>query len=195
MLPRVSSAVLVACLLAGAVAHAQTDDERFPNTSSRGRAAVEYRDDAIQAVAAYYYSQREHESLWLLIEVALSTEERMSLSREAFRLVSPDGREIAVAEQRQFSEDGSRTRRLLQNAQSTRHQVTSYFRQRAVTEGLRFFTVPFGPVVQDEFVVDKNRVVTGDLFFRAPTGLWEDGTYALIIEHEGTRASLPIVLE
>ncbi|MDA1093524.1 MAG: hypothetical protein O3A25_09700 [Acidobacteria bacterium] len=194
MTPRLPIVVLVACLLAVGVAHAQDPDELFPNTKSRGRAAVEYRDDAIQAVAAYYYSQREHESRWLLIEVALVSEERMSLPRTAFRLVSPDGQEIAVAEQSQFAEDSTRTTPLLQNARSTRHNVTSYFRQQR-WEDLRFFTVPFGPVVQDEFVIDKTRVVSGDLFFVAPTGAWADGTYALVVEHEGTRASLPIVLE
>lgn len=62
MMPRLPIVVLVACLLAVGAAHAQDADELFPNTKSRGRAAVEYRDDAIQAVAAYYYSQREHES-------------------------------------------------------------------------------------------------------------------------------------
>ena len=103
MSPRLLCLALVACLLIGGAAQAQNEDELFPNTKSLGRAAVEYRDDAIQAVAAYYYSHREHGSLWLLIEVALSTEERMSLSRQAFRLVSPDGREVAVAEQRRFA--------------------------------------------------------------------------------------------
>jgi hypothetical protein len=189
---RVLSAVLT-CLAVAAVSDAQ--DERFPTTKSLGRAAVEYRDDTIHLVAAYYYSQRSHDSLWLLIEAAVSTEERMSMSRAAFRLIGPDGEEIVLAEQTQFARDSDRTRPLLQNARTTRHAVASYIRRRNFTEALRFFTVPFGPVVQDEFVVDKNRVVYGDLFFTAPTGLWEDGTYSLIVEQNGVRAAVPIILE
>jgi len=189
---RVLSAVLT-CLAVAAVSDAQ--DERFPNTKSLGRAAVEYRDDTIHLVAAFYYSQQSHDSRWLLIEAAVSTEERMSMSRAAFRLITPDGEEIVLAEQAQFSRDSNRTRPLLQNARTTRHAVESYIRRRNFTEPLRFFTVPFGPVVQDEFVVDKDRVVHGDLFFIAPTGLWEDGTYSLIVEQNGVRAAVPIILE
>ena len=50
----------------------QTPRELFPNTSDLGRAAVEYEDDALQVVAAYYYSQRHHDSRWLLIEIGVT---------------------------------------------------------------------------------------------------------------------------
>lgn len=184
---------VLTCLAVAATVAAQ--DERFPNTKSQGRAAVEYQDDAIHLVAAYYYSQRKHDSRWLLIEAAVSTEERMSMSRTAFRLLTPDGVEIELAEQAQFARDSDRTTQLLQNARTTRHPVVSYIRQRNFTAPLRLFRTPFERVVQDEFVVDKNRVVHGDLFFTAPTGLWEDGTYSLIVEQNGVRAAVPIVLE
>ncbi|MDG2038931.1 MAG: hypothetical protein P8J30_00430 [Ilumatobacter sp.] len=176
-------------------AAANAQDERFPNTKSHGRAAVEYQDDAIHLVAAYYYSQQNHDSRWLLIEAAVSTGERMSMSRAAFRLIIPDGQELVLAEQTEFARDSERTRPLLQNARTTRHSVAQYIRRRNFTAPLRFFRDPFGPVVQDEFVVDKNRVIYGDLFFTAPTGLWEDGTYSLIVEQNGVRAAVPIVLE
>jgi hypothetical protein len=44
-------------------------------------------------------------------------------------------------------------------------------------------------------VVDVHRVVVGELFFESPTGLWEDGTYSLIVRHEQGQAELPIELE
>jgi hypothetical protein len=184
---------VLTCLAVAAAANAQ--DERFPNTKSHGRAAVEYRDDAIHLVAAYYHSQQNHDSRWLLIEAAVSTGERMSMSRASFRLITPDGQELVLAEQTEFARDSERTRPLLQNARTTRHSVAQYIRRRNFTAPLRFFRDPFGPVVQDEFVVDKNRVIYGDLFFTAPTGLWEDGTYSLIVEQNGVRAAVPIVLE
>jgi hypothetical protein len=59
---------------------------------------------------------------------------------------------------------------------------------------MKLFALESGPVLTN-FVSDKDHVVTGDLFFESPTGLWASGTYSLIIEREGARAVLPIVLE
>ena len=88
---------------------AQAQNDLFPNTKERGRAAVEYRNDAIQFVAAYYYSQRNHDSVWLLIEAGVSTEERMTVHRDAIRLITPDGEELALATQESFGRDIERT--------------------------------------------------------------------------------------
>ena len=103
---------------------AQTADrasrELFPNTSDRGRAAVEYEDDALQAVAAYYYSQENHDSRWLLIELAMSASSHMRIERDDIVLRRPDGREIALASQRDWRRDHQRVIPLLQNARVTR---------------------------------------------------------------------------
>jgi hypothetical protein len=171
------------------------EDELFPDTKDLGRAAVEYEDDEIQVVAAYYYSQFNHDSPWLLVEMAVSSENRMTIHRDAFRLITPDGVEIALAPQTRFSQDMPRIRELLQNAAPMRHAVGSYFNRRNRSEGSRFFSLPGGSVVHDDFVVDRFRVVLGDLFFEAPTGLWEDGTYTLVVEHEDVRAAVPIELQ
>jgi len=160
-----------------------------------GRAAVEYRDKAIHVVAAYYHSQRNHESRWLLVESALSTTEDSIIKRENIALRTPQGREIPLATQRRIGEDIKSVEQLLQNARVQTHPVTSYFRQRDFTEDMKLFRLPFGPVVHDEFVADRDHVATGPLFFEAPTGAWEKGTYALIVRHSKGVAELPIVLE
>ncbi len=59
-------------------------------------------------------------------------------------------------------------------------------------EDLGIFGLPQG---LQEFVVDQHRVVWGDLFFESPTGLWDPGTYTLVIQHEDVRAEVPIELE
>ena len=174
---------------------AQAQDERFPNTKAQGRAAVEYEDDEIHVVAAYYYSQRNHDSRWLLIEAGVSTEKRMTIHRDSIRLITPDGVEVTLAPQTRFSQDISRIRLLIQNASTTRHGILSYFNRRGQNEDFRFFQLPGGPVVYDDFVVDRFRVAVGDLFFESPTGTWEDGVYTLVIEHVGVRATVPIGLE
>jgi len=181
----------LACLAAGGAA-AQAE---FPFTRGLGRAAVQYRNDDMHVVAAYYYSQQNHDSRWLLIQAAVSTTRLTTIRRDAFMLRTPAGREIPLASQTRVGEDVQRIRLLLQNAATQRHNVTSYFNQRDRTTSMRFFTLPFGGVVHDEFVVDSHQVAVGDLFFEAPTGRWEDGTYALVVRHEDGQAEVPIELE
>ena len=190
---RLTSFLMALALTPAATAVAQ--DELFPNTEEKGRAAIQYQDDEIQLVAAYYYSQRNHDSRWLLIEAALTTAERMTIRRDAFRLITPDGTEVALPIQRRFSQDVERVRRLVQNASTSRHGTPAYFKARNQTEDIRFFSLPGGRTVANDFYVDRDRIALGDLFFLSPTGAWEDGTYTLVLEHEGVRAAVPIELE
>ena len=184
-----------AAALTFAVPRVIAQQEFSSANKKRGSAAVEYRDDAIQVVAAYYYSQRNHDSRWLMIETALSTKEEATIPRAAFVLRTPQGREIALASQRRLGEDVNRVEQLLQNSKAVRHDVSSYFTQRDRIEQMKFFTLPFGPVVHDTFIVDRDRVAVGPLFFESPTGAWERGTYALIVRHPKGSAELPIQLE
>lgn len=186
----------ICCAIALAAASITAQQKEFSSANRKvGNAAVEYRDKAIHVVAAYYHSQRNHESRWLLIEAALSTTEDTIIKRENIALRTPQGREIPLATQRRVGEDTRSVEQLLQNAKVQTHPVTSYFRQRDFTEDMKLFRLPFGPVVHDEFVADRDHVATGPLFFEAPTGAWEKGTYALIVRHSKGVAELPIVLE
>jgi hypothetical protein len=191
-LTRMLAAVAV---LAATVAAAATAQNEFPFTRTLGRAAVEFRNDDLHVVAAYYYSQRNHDSRWLLIQAAVSASRASTIGREEIALRTPAGREIPLASQTRFGEDIGRVRLLLQNAAPSRHNVVSYFTQRDRVDGMRLFRLPFGGVVHDDFVVDAHRVATGDLFFESPTGAWEDGTYSLVIRHRDRQAELPIVLQ
>jgi hypothetical protein len=187
------AAFLVASTIAAGSALAQ---EEFSSANrQRGRAAVEFRNSDIHVVAAYYYSQRNHDSRWLLVEAALSADESETIARNDIALRTPQGREIPLATQRRVGEDVKRIEQLLQNAQVLSHDVGSYFAQRDRPESMRLFTLPFGGVVHDEFVTDRHHVAVGPLFFESPTGAWESGTYALIVRHEKGSAELPINLE
>ena len=181
-----------ALVLSGRVAA----QEEFSSANRlRGRAAVEYRDADIHIVAAYYYSQRNHESRWLLIEAGVSATKTGTIDRGAIALRTPQGREIPLATQRRVGEDVGRIEQLLQNAAVLSHNVAFYFNQRDRTENMQLFRLPFGGVVSDSFVVERDRVAVGPLFFESPTGAWERGTYALIVRHENGTAQLPINLE
>jgi hypothetical protein len=194
-----TSRLLLASVLCGAmmtVAISAAAQKEFSSANRKiGNAAVEYRDKAIHIVAAYYHSQRNHDSRWLLIESALSTTEDTVIKRESIALRTPQGREIPLATQRRVGEDVKRVEQLLQNAKVQTHNVASYFNQRDFAEDMKLFRLPFGGVVHDEFVTDRDHVAVGPLFFESPTGAWEKGTYTLIVRHSKGAAELPITLE
>jgi len=177
-----------------AAAPAAQEDRFFRYVKKVGRAAVEYWDADIHVVAAYYYSQRNHESRWLLVETAVSTTRNMTIDRRNITLVTPAGRAVALATQVRFAKDINRVQALLQNASVTRHDLLSYFSQRSGQEEMRLFALP-GDIVLTNFVTDVHHVAVGDLFFESPTGAWEAGLHSLVIERDGVRASLPIDLE
>lgn len=195
-LPRQTVLGLALSGLAFAALGSSLSAQEFSSANRQvGRAAVEFHDADIQVVAAYYHSQRNHDSRWLMIETGISTDDLDTIHRNDISLRTPQGREIPLATQRRVGEDVKRIEQLLQNAKVVSHNVASYFPQRDYAESMRLFTLPFGPVVHDDFVVDRHRVAVGPLFFEAPTGAWEDGTYALIIRHGKGAAELPIRLE
>ena len=166
----------------------------FPFTRERGRSTTEFQDDKVHIVAAYDYSQRNHDSRWLLIQIAASSVRPMVIRRDWIGLRTADDSEVALATQRRVGEETVRIQQLLQNASASRHDVVSYFTQRDRPENIRLFTLPFRGVVHDDFVVDNDHVSTGDLFFEAPRGRWEGGTYSLVVRHEDGQAALPINL-
>ena len=192
----VTAIVIAIALVCGSVGAAYVqEDGVFPNTKRRGQAVVEYRDAEIHVVAAYVYSQRNHDSRWLLIQSAVSTSRNMTIDRQNITLVTPGGgRVVTLASQERFAQDGNRVKTLLQNASVTRHNVLSYFNQRSGGERMRLFAVNSGPVLTN-FVTDEHHVAVGDLFFESPTGRWDEGVYSLVIEKDGARAVLPITLE
>lgn len=193
---RSTSAPLVALALCLAVAPvARTQPREFAHIRELGGALVEYNDGATQAVAAYYHSQRHHDSTWLLIEVGMMSRRAFVVGRDQVQLTTPSGQVLPLASQRDWGDDAARARALMQQAQPSRHQVRSYFRDVNGTEALRFFTHPAtGGTVLDSSQAGPEQVLLGDLLFESPTGAWDRGTYALVIHRPDGVVRLPIEL-
>ena len=190
-----ATVLIVAGLLLGSVSQAAAqEDGFFANTKKQGRAAVEYRDAEIHVVAAYYYSQNNHDSRWLLIQVAMSTSRNLTFDRKDITLVAPGGRAVELSSQEQFAADVNRVKTLVQNASVLRHNTLSYFNERNRSERMRLFALNSGPVLTN-FVTDEHHVAVGDFYFASPTGRWDEGVYSLVIEKDGARAVLPIELQ
>jgi hypothetical protein len=193
---RVMVLVLAIVVLWGGIRTAAQEQASFPHTKQMGRATVEYRDGAIQVVAAYDYSQRNHALHWVLVDLALwTTGRRMILEREHVTLQTPSGSRMMLADQRRFLEDSAQVRFVRQNATIWRRQLNTYLSPLAPLERFQFLALPGEGLALDTALLDKDRVTIGELFFEMPSGEWETGTYALVINHPLAHAALPIKLE
>jgi hypothetical protein len=196
-----STSVVAGLLLvaAGASLGAQSPTRRVPrefdHVRTLGRALSEFNDNRIQVAAAYYYSQANHDSRWLLIELGALGQQTTTINRDQIELVTPTGRVVRLATQARWAEDSRHNALLLQQASTSRHPVESYFKPANGRTRLRFFTRPPGAGTVLNFIdLRPNELVLGDLLFESPTLLWDKGTYALVVRYDGAEAILPIEL-
>ena len=191
--------VPVVLLAAGATlvaAQRPADDNAFPHTKPNGRATVEYRDEKVQAVAIYDYSQRNHDTAWILVQIGVALAERGAVTRDSFSVVMPGGRTVPLATQEQFLADSQVITKLRQNARIFQREVISYFPKSADGEFIRWFALPGEGTVRNPAIVpSEHGVVIGDLYFRSPTLRWETGTHRLVFNNDKGHAELPIRLE
>ena len=189
----------VVVLLAGVAVTADqrgADDNAFPHTKPNGRATVEYRDEKVQAVAIYDYSQRNHDTDWVLVQVGVALRARGAVKRESFSVMMPGGRVVPLATQEQFLADSAKITKLRQNARIFQREVLPYFPKSADGEFIRWFALPGEGTVRNPAIVpSEHGVVIGDLFFKSPTLRWDSGTYRLVFDNDKGHAELPIRLE
>ena len=186
--------LVLAATCAGVVIAAQKEWS-FPNTKPNGRATVEYRHEGLHIVANYDYSQRNHKTSWLLIDLAAASTRRFVLHKADVKLLTPNGRELSVAPQQALLGDSSGITFVLQNAQIFRRQLDSYFTQRETSDPIKFQIAPGQGTTSDEAIVDNDRVAKGAIFFRTPEGSWDAGTYRLEVDTDVAKAALPIALQ
>jgi hypothetical protein len=191
---RLIAAVLVSSAALSA-AQRPADDDAFPRTKSYGRATVQYRDEMVQAVAIYDYSQRNHNQAWLLVQFGVALYQRAVVRRDSFQIVMPGGRAVPLATQEQFLDDGARIRQLRQNARIFHRQLLTYFPKSATGDIMRWVALPGDGIVRESLIPSEHGVAIGDLYFKSPTLRWEKGTHRLVFEHEKGHAELPIRLD
>ena len=190
--------LVAAVIVSGAAlsaAQRPADDDAFPRTKSYGRATVQYRDEMVQAVAIYDYSQRNHNQAWLLVQFGVALYQRAVVRRDSFQIVMPGGRAVPLATQEQFLDDGARIRQLRQNARIYQRQLLTYFPKSATGDIMRWVALPGDGIVRESLIPSEHGVAIGDLYFKSPTLRWESGTHRLVFDHEKGHAELPIRLD
>ena len=192
---RIVPVILLAAITLSA-AQRPADDNAFPRTKSNGRATVEYKDEKVQAVAIYDYSQRNHDTAWILVQIGVALSERGEVRRDSFSVTMPGGRSVPLATQEQFLADSQVITKLRQNAKIFQRDVINYFPKSADGEFIRWFALPGEGTVRNPAIVpSEHGVVIGELYFKSPTLRWEPGTYRLVFDNTKGHAELPIKLE
>jgi hypothetical protein len=166
----------------------------FPDTGFYGRATIQYRSQGVQVLVNYDYSQRNHNTQWLLVDLAIASSKWFVLHKDHIELRTPNGREIGVAPHATIIADRATLTKLLQNASVQRRPVISYFPERDSVERIRFQTLGSG-TISPEATVNNDHVTSGPILFANPQGSWDAGTYRLEITNEVAKAALPITLD
>ena len=194
--------VLIGVVLAVAsgslFAQSGTVPRTFDHVRPLGRALAEFKNDRIQIVTSYSYSQANHDSRWLLIEFGALSRVKTTIERDRIEVVTPDGRLVPHAPPVRVRDADDLSELLLQISPS-RSRLYWYLPY----EGLccpESFRVGEGFYAQQRdaawtpMQVDSLGPVWADLLFESPTGEWEKGAYALVIRYDGEEAAFPIEL-
>jgi hypothetical protein len=198
----VAVAAFVGVMLAGVLStgelRAQTDDVTRPDAANQvARNVVEYESDRLHIVAAHYYSWGDHDAKWLLLDVGIQVLSGgpVTIARRDFSIVRPDGVQMPLTSQRDYRRARAELLPLkLQLHTLAADPVSGYFPGGNCRDHSFRFFVDTGI---RQSVVYANRIgpcVRGDLFFEAPDGAWDRGTYTLVIDGD-TGVRLPIEIE
>ena len=184
---------LIVVAVSGILAAASVQNALFPHTKQWRPATVEYSHDGLKVVISYNYSQTNHDTPWLIIDLAASSRRHFVLRPEHVTLVTPDGGIVALARRGVVLADWMNTRSHI--AVAMRDELRGYFTGESV-EILPFFVTRHLKLMPyDEAIVDNNHMTQGPLYFRSPKERWPAGTYRLTIDHERAKAALPVTLK
>ena len=199
--------VTVVALACGAAALAQpfrlTQDDfpdvRFSDARFGDPYLVIYDDGDLLASASYRYSQRHHDSPWLVVTLGLAASEALTIRREDIVLVRPDGIAVPPATERERDRDVEGVRRLLDERASWPDSLSFAFPRSRIDRG--FYRFDFGVEESDRIPnrilrTDARGGVRGDAFFVSPDGRWASGVHALVVTVDADRiVRLPVLLQ
>lgn len=195
-----AATAFVAVLLAGVPStgelRAQTDAVVRPGAVTPvERNAVEYKSDRLQIIAAHYYFRGAHDPRWLLIDLGLDVLSGgpVAVARSDFSILRPDGVRIELASQREYRRARAELLPLHVQLHARTRFTSSHFVVGCVSHHFRFF-VDSGIRRSVAYAHRTGACVRGDLYFASPTGVWERGTYTLMIGGD-TDVRLPIEIE
>lgn len=184
---------LIGVAVSGNLATASVQNALFPYTKQWRPATVEYSHEGLKVVINYNYSQTNHDTPWLIIDLAASARRPFVLRPEHVTVVTPDGGIVALPKRGTVIADWMNTQSHI--AVAMRDELRGYFTGESVEILPFFITRHLKLMPYDEAIVDNNHMTQGPLYFRSPEGRWPAGTYRLTIDHERAKAALPVTLK
>ena len=172
---------------------------RFPDARFGEPHLVIYDDGVLLASAAYRYSQRHHDSSWLVVTLSLAASDPLSIRREAIALVRPDGIGVPPATEREGRRDMDGVRRFLDERAYWPDTLSFSFPRSRIDRGFHRFDFGVDPSdrIPDRVLRTVARGgVRGDVFFVSPDGSWPSGVHALVVTVDDERTvRLPVLLQ
>jgi len=159
------------------------------------RNAVEYKSDRLQVIAAHYYFRGAHDPRWLLIDLGLRvlSGRPVTVARRDLSIVGPEGFRIELASQREYRRARAELLPLHVQLHTRTRSIRNHFTVGCLSHHFRFF-VDSGIRQSVVYAHRTGKCVRGDLYFASPTGVWNPGTYTLVIGGD-TDVRLPIEIE
>lgn len=171
---------------------------RFPDVRFGEPHLVIYDDGVLLASATYRYSQRHHDSSWLVVTLSLAASDPLSIRREAIALVRPDGIGVPPATEREGRRDMDEVRRFLDERAHWPDTLSFAFPRSRIDRGFHRFDFGVDPSdrIPDRVLRTEARGgVRGDVFFVSPDGSWPSGVHALVVTVDDDRTvRLPVLL-
>ena len=171
----------------------------FPDPRFGEPHMVVYDDGVVLASASYRYSQRHHDSPWLVVTLGLAASEALTIRREDIVLVRPDGLAMPPATERERDRDIAGVRRLLAERASWPDSLSFAFPRSRIDRGFhRFdFGVEESDRIPDRMLrIEARGGVRGDAFFVSPDRRWRTGVHALVVTIDDDRiVRLPVLLQ
>ena len=198
--------VAVVALACGAPAAAQPfrlhqgdfPNVRFPDARFGEPHLVVYDDGDLLASASYRYSQRHHDSPWLVLTLELAASEALTIRREDIALVRPDGAAAPPATERERERDIEGLLRVLNDRADWPDTLSFAFPRSRIDRGFHRFDFGAGGADRTPDAVlriEARGGIRGDVFFVSPDGRWPSGVHALIVTVDEARVvRLPILL-
>ena len=201
----------IATLAFGAPASAQPfrlsledfPDTGFPDTGLGEPYLVMYDDGDFLASASYRYSQRNHDSPWLVVTLRMARSERvwknLEIRREDIVLIRPDGIEVPPATQRERRSDREGLQRLLNERANWPETVRFNWPRERTRGGYYFLQRDLRFEERGGLRFETRRAAdsasSNDVFFVSPDGSWETAVHALVVTIDDDRiVKLPVWL-
>jgi hypothetical protein len=165
-----------------------------PGVDRMGQYILKQFGPELWVVLGYKFANTQISDEWMVLEVGLSSPngQNAKVLREDVFLRAPDGTNIPLATQKEFSEAYGSLRSVIAGADVNRDPL-GYFPQNRVDCAIRFFVVPGEGVVFNEVTLNDRRACYGRLFFNVSGGI-QPGRWVFGVDLPESEIRIPFEL-